>query len=554
MSKLIHRASNPKARQSSGGAFKAIEQLESRTLLAGTSIGIYADCPRGGTPGHASETLPNTKGRGVFIVKRPTGSTAQPLAVQYYVRYTSTAVSGQDFQAVSGSVTLPVGKRSVAFNLYPIDDQLDESSETVVMSLKPVSFPVVHRNATLTIADNDEPPLPTSDWWDTSYHYRTSISVNVGSNARTDQPVDQSINFTNVLSGLGKSGSLIEDSIRVIEVSADGKNVLDESVAFQFDKASDYNAASNASGDLVVILKGATAADATRYYHVYFDTTGSFTPASVTPLVSTTDNVTDESYSSVRINTQVADFYYQKAEGGFSSIVDKNGNDWVSWNSNASPGSAGEYRGIPNLGPAGFHPGRDHDVATTIVSQGPIKTVIESTDPNGNKTRWEFYPNFARLTVLSMNQNWYMLYEGTPGGSVNGNDTVVRSDGTSTPITQSWAEGSGLGAGNGEEWTYFRDSGVNGGNGRFMYFVHNQKDSYEDSYFDLDGNMTVFGFGRHNNPGSDPDLLIPGSATPSTFTIGLADGGSDFNSASGTIKGAYKDVSITQGTSEANPA
>jgi hypothetical protein len=261
--------------------------------------------------------------------------------------------------------------------------------------------------------------------------------------------------------------------------------------------------------------------------------------------VTPTDNVTDEGFGAISIQNQVANFFYQKEEGAFSSIVDNDGNDWVSWNGTPGSGSSGEFRGVANLGPIGFHPGVDHNIETVIVSHGPLKATIESTDPDGNKLRWEFYPTFVRATVLHANVPYYFLYEGTPGGSVNDSDTVVRSDGTVTPIDETWNDTDGLGSGNGQEWAYFRDSAV-ASTGRYIYFVHNSPDDIEDSYFDLDNAMTVFGFGRHNNPGANPDQLL--TAAPNVFTIGLADGGADVNAASATINGAYRELTLTAGS------
>lgn len=509
-----------------------------------TTLGVYAGFP------NASETLPTTTGRGQVIFKRPVGSTAQPLTVNYYVRNTSTATSGQDFEPVSGVAVIPADKRSVAVDVFPIDDAIDEPDETIVISVKDGNYTVVHRSATITIADNDEPPPPIpDDWFVQDRHFRAPISVQAGSFARTDQPIDVGVNFTDILTDLSASGSLLTDSIRIVEVSADGQTLIDNSVPFQFDEASNYDASTNAAGNLVVLVEGNSAANSTRHFQIYFDTEGSFSAPNFTPLVTTTSSgITDEGFDSIRIETQLADYYYHKAEGGFSSIIDSSGNDWITWH--PTGGSAGNYRGIPNMGPAGFHPGSDSDITTTILAQGPLKTTLESVDPDGNRVRWEFYPKFARCIVLSMNQNYYFLYEGTPGGSINGNDTVVESDGTVTGIGGEWSDADGLGSANGQEWIYFRDSGV-GSNGRYLYLVHNEPDDIRDTYWNLDNNMTVFGFGRftslpdHN---TTTQLLPPGNNLNNVFTIGLADGGGDFNAASATINGVYRGQSVTFGT------
>ncbi len=87
---------------------------------------------------------------------------------------------------------------------------------------------------------------------------------------------------------VGKSGDVDLDSIRVTEVDA-GDNLLDAAVPFQFDPASDYDAASNAAGVLTFMMKDSTAAAATRHYHVYFDLTAKgIAPASVNGAGKTT--------------------------------------------------------------------------------------------------------------------------------------------------------------------------------------------------------------------------------------------------------------------------
>ena len=73
--------------------------------------------------------------------------------------------------------------------------------------------------------------------------------------------------------------------------------------------------------------------------------------------------------------------YYDVDGGGFSSIVDVDGNDWISWNSSA--GSAGQFRGVPNLVyPEGYmHPGYG-GVTSTLVSAGPLEATIRSVSAN----------------------------------------------------------------------------------------------------------------------------------------------------------------------------
>jgi hypothetical protein len=492
-----------------------------------------------GVQKNASEDDPTGAGFGKFIVRR-TGSTAQPLVVNIHPRSTSTADAGDDYFTLPSTVTIPTGKAYAYVNIRPEDDDIDESDETVILNIDAgTGYSLGKYFATMTLTDNDE---PAQAWWDDDYRYRIPLSVDAGSFARSDRPVERVINFTDALSDLGASGSLIENSILVVEVSADGNTVLDEDVPLQFDRGSGFNASSNANGTLVFIMEGNTAANATRNYHVYFETSGSFFAPSFTPRVVTTDNQTDEGQTAVKIETTAATYFYQKENGGFSSILDPEGVDWVGFNPTPGSEGSGEFRGIPNsvFPGGGFHPGFVNGT-TTIEKSGPLKTtlrtdsVIDSGFGDENwSMRWEIYPTYATCTVLVAPRAYWFLYEGVPGGSIDGNDTVVRSDGTVTDIDTAWTDNTGLGDSNDSEWVYFRDSAANA----FLFLTHHQTDNVVDSYFLMpDGQMTVFGFGRDGTTASLTGIS-------QRFTIGIADGGGNFNSAAGTINGSYKDVSV----------
>jgi parallel beta-helix repeat protein len=71
-------------------------------------------------------------GTGTFTVNR-TGSTSGPLTVSYLVGGTATA--GQDYTALSGSLTIAGGQSSSALIVAPFNDVRPEATETVVVTL-----------------------------------------------------------------------------------------------------------------------------------------------------------------------------------------------------------------------------------------------------------------------------------------------------------------------------------------------------------------------------------------------------------------------------------
>ncbi|WP_289644528.1 FG-GAP repeat domain-containing protein [Maribacter aestuarii] len=221
-------------------------------------------------------------------------------------------------------------------------------------------------------------------------------------------------------------------------------------------------------------------------------------------------------------------YYYDKAGGGFSRIIDRFGNDWVSYKSepwDQYPASAASaYRGLPNLvfksdtdGGAG-HPGHDR-CTSKIVDENKIRT----TSLSGSwEWEWTFFNDYVQLDVLKSEKGtpYWFLYEGTPGGSYDPARTYFGTNKTkpSTEIpdfykgTIDWDE---------LEWAYFGKENV-----KTTFFVaHVDKDDHldlmsylgnsEDGALSGDG-MTVFGFGR--NEKTEP--LLMGN---NTFLIGMVD-------------------------------
>ncbi len=380
-------------------------------------------------------------------------------------------------------------------------------------------------------------------WLGTAWRFRVPVTVSVGSYERLDMPAEVQLNFTQLMSGFGFSGTFLENSLRVVEVDGTG-GIIDTAVAFQFDKDTDYNATSKASGRLVLIAGGTTASGTTRTYHVYFQGgSGTFQAAQVMPEVILTDNITDAGQSSFRIQATGSTYYYHKQGAGFSSWVDANGNDWLSFDPTPGSGSAGEYRGIPNaihpaVGSGSFHPGMTNSTSD-IVHTGPVKATFHSMTNDGLwECVWEIYPRFARMTMTKAAGSYWLLYEGTPGGLLQpATDFMVRSDGTQTALSTTWTADIPT-----NEWAYFSDPNVGTG-GRSLFMIHNEDDTATDIYWPMNAQMTVFGFGRN---GTDQTLL---TGVPQHLTMGLMDG-TQFAQSSKIINGAYRPMTVTAGSPE----
>ena len=253
-----------------------------------------------------------------------------------------------------------------------------------------------------------------------------------------------------------------------------------------------------------LLLSEATAADRARTFRIQ----QSAHPPPVETLVALRPDVMHQGQASYHITTPAATYFYHAQGAGFASLIDRDSNDWLSYRPYG--GSDGKYRGIPNLAhPENyFHPGGG-GCRSRIVSAGPLKLTIASESLDGAwACRWEIYPTHARLTVLKVGHPYWFLYEGTPGGALDeAGDFCVTSDGTRRPLSERWQ-----GPLPHPEWIYFGAANAD----RVLYLAHHEADQHIDSYWPMEGNMTVFGFGRDG-------LSKFMTETPSRFTIGFAD-------------------------------
>jgi Calx-beta domain-containing protein len=99
---------------------------------------------------------------GSFTIMRDDAMTGFPLTVKYSM--SGSASNGTDYNALSGSVTIPTGAVAVTVQLVPIADSVAEGSETATMTFLPDAAYKMGANtsATVTIADGPAAPvLPT---------------------------------------------------------------------------------------------------------------------------------------------------------------------------------------------------------------------------------------------------------------------------------------------------------------------------------------------------------------------------------------------------------
>jgi hypothetical protein len=369
--------------------------------------------------------------------------------------------------------------------------------------------------------------------------FHVPVRVGAGDFERESRPVEVPLDFTPLLQKLDRTVPGSDLRIRLREVDAAGR-VIREVVPVQFDRAVDDDAKTNLRGTLTFMLTGPMMARTERFFQVSFD----FERGEAGPSVVLVDQVEHEGQKSFRIVTPQATYYYHQQGAGFASILDRDGRDWLSYNPGDGPvsksGSGGKYRGLPNMvHPEGcFHPGNDR-CASRLLAAGPVKATIASESKDGKwACRWDIFPCCARMTVLKTDHPYWFLYEGTPGGKLDeDSDYCVRSDGTKTLANARW-EGDIVAPRETAGWLYFGDGALN----RVLYLIHEEDDNEVDSYWPMNHEMTVFGFGRK-------DLNKYMTQVPAHFIVGFCES-TDFKAVSRAVASAYHPVSIVIGEPE----
>ena len=218
------------------------------------------------------------------------------------------------------------------------------------------------------------------------------------------------------------------------------------------------------------------------------------------PAVILTRNAVDESAGNLpclRIETPAATYFLETTGAGLSSLIDRDGNDWLGFHPKPGSGAAGEYRGFPNAvykqDGSFFHPrneGTDPS-QVEVVYEGPERVTIETT--SGNKAwraRWDFHPTHCTFTMLQMpeGRRYWVLYEGTPGGAYDDADWWMTSAVSKRQPLTTTQDGD-IPA---PEWIAFGDRKLQ----RVLFLLHHEDDEHPDRYYPMDKAMTVFGFGR----------------------------------------------------------
>jgi hypothetical protein len=237
----------------------------------------------------------------------------------------------------------------------------------------------------------------------------------------------------------------------------------------------------------------------------------------------------EDTYEGARhfvVTTPAATYWYDRAGGGLSRLIDRDGHDWISfrrepWNQNPASAAAA-YRGLPNFVFGGPDGGAGHPGFTQCVSVQAGNTIITESKSGDWRWVWTFAATHARVRLERAGGPYWFLYEGTPGGSYQPRNWYWGDD-RGGPRTELPDHLAGSRAIANRHWAYFGSTAAP----RILVLAQHEADDIPGA-FSVMGNtadglaapdgMTVFGFGR----GRDPVGLMRGA--PRTWTLGFLEG------------------------------
>lgn len=197
------------------------------------------------------------------------------------------------------------------------------------------------------------------------------------------------------------------------------------------------------------------------------------------------------------ITTPTATYYLEREGGGLSSMLDVEGIDWMGFHKDPGTESNGEYRGFPNAihkqDGSYFHAqnaGTDPSISEVTIREPNFIQIVFTSENGQWEGVWGFTPTQCDFTMnrVSPGRQYWILYEGVPGGSLDKTDFWYSSKDEEAHSIDEKQNGDLPGP----EWMAFGD--VN--SPRMIIIVNHLDDAYPDRYYNMRDEMTVFGFAR----------------------------------------------------------
>jgi hypothetical protein len=243
--------------------------------------------------------------------------------------------------------------------------------------------------------------------------------------------------------------------------------------------------------------------------------------------------ITEEVYNNTahfKIATNKATYYLEKQNGGFSSIIDQQGTDWVQFHKSdttiqGAAGAAADYRGLPNMVFQGEQNGVGHPGFDQCVSEKVNDNTIRVSSHSGS---YQFTYSFTHEHVVmdiqkaDTTRKYWVLYEGPIAGKFNPSSHIcITSEGYHPEQPSIFDDPPIMGN---FEWMCFGDEQYD-----IMFYVqHLTPDTLIDIIHymgssgpalgnDAPDGMVVMGFGR--DPYTNPQM----KQFPNSFKFGFMD-------------------------------
>ena len=186
------------------------------------------------------------------------------------------------------------------------------------------------------------------------------------------------------------------------------------------------------------------------------------------------------------VETPSATYYLEKQGGGLSSMLDRDGVDWLGFHKEPGSESKGEYRGFPNAihrqDGSYFHAlnaGTDPSTSRVKKVENDFVRIVFDSGNGKWQGQWDFSADRCVFTMneVSEGYHYWILYEGVPGGALDKQDFWYSSI---DDKAHSIDERNDIDLPD-PEWIAFGDPG----SPRMLYLHQHEDDSHPDRYYNM---------------------------------------------------------------------
>jgi hypothetical protein len=179
-------------------------------------------------------------------------------------------------------------------------------------------------------------PVPLGFGYEGDYRYDLPVTISAENQDFVNKVVDVELDLEKFEKEINDFRIIDEGSIRVFETNEAGE-IIDETVLYQYER----DPGNARRGKMVFQVKGMLKMDSKRFFRIMMGAEGGYFINPVfTKVVDLDNHIMHQGQRSYQIKTPGGTYMYHRKGAGFASMIDREGNDWISYRPGSVTGLA----------------------------------------------------------------------------------------------------------------------------------------------------------------------------------------------------------------------